>query len=248
MYNLLMFVDQEQLHAVNMHYHLIYQHICILAHLDGLHGFTIGSLPQAFLGMEDGDKIPPAFCSDVSYLDRLGAEMKLKKGKTIVLAPYAKSCRPLPPNIWRQLATILRRRGYTVCNNSAGGGEPAIAETVPFCVPYRYAVPFLEWAGACISLRSGFCDVISTAQCLKIALYPKENWKHGEFADCNQVYDMRKIYGQADQYDLIYDKEDSAMFVGKIIDLVVSYLEKQSVPEEGVFDEDRIRDSYQIEQ
>lgn len=227
MYNLLMFAGANCVHAKCMHYHIIYYHIGILAHLDGQHGFNIGNLTQEFLDMQDEDKETAVFYYDADFLKALFTEKKLIPGRTVLIAPYAKSCLPLPLHFWEKLANKLIVLGYCVCTNVVYDKEPPIDNTVSICIPFLNAVPFLEMAGACIGLRSGFLDVISTADCIKIALYPSNNWKHGAFSDCNEVYRMTDIYHQTNQYDLIYSQDIEDRLIEELVGMVSDYMENK---------------------
>lgn len=220
MFNLLMFVQPDLINALSMHYHIIYCHTKILAHLDGLHGFNIGTLPRAYLNLGDCDCEKPAFCRDQAYLDAIFNKLHLERGNTILLSPYAKSSRALPSSFWAELAQRLRQAGHIVCTNAVGKKELPVQGTIPVEIPYRYSVPFLEMAGACVSLRSGFCDVTNTAQCLKITLYPQNNFKHGAFADCNKVYSLKDIYGRPNQYEMIHSPETEEDLIDQIVTMI----------------------------
>lgn len=66
----------------------------------------------------------------------------------------------------------LKEQGYKVCTNSGGDSEPAIEGTIPLFFDIRYALETVEAAGYVVGLRSGLCDVISTAKAKKIIIYP----------------------------------------------------------------------------
>lgn len=91
------------------------------------------------------------------------------RGKTVYMAPDANSVTRLDSEIWNQMIEGLIQKGYAVIVNA----EQAEGYHAPnyFCT-YAESVPILEYAGFFIGLRSGFCDIISSARCRKIIIYP----------------------------------------------------------------------------
>lgn len=109
---------------------------------------------------------------DSQYAEKLFKELGLKKGKTVILAPYAGSfVSEMRMQEWEAVAENLREMGYSVCTNSSGPSEPVIKGTVSVFFPYDEAINVLEYAGGIIALRSGLCDIISQAKCKKVVLY-----------------------------------------------------------------------------
>lgn len=109
---------------------------------------------------------------DNEWTEKVFKEMNLKKGKTVVLAPYAGSFIPdMTADDWKDIADTLKSKGYTVCTNSSGDAEPVISGTVPIFFMYDRAISFLEYAGGFIAFRSGLCDVVSQAKCKMIIFY-----------------------------------------------------------------------------
>lgn len=106
------------------------------------------------------------------YVNQLFEENGLKKGKTVILLPYAKTATKIDESFWIALAEKLKGQGYEVCTNSGGDGEPAIKGTKELFFDIRYSLETVEAAGVLIGLRSGLCDVLSTAKARKIILYP----------------------------------------------------------------------------
>ena len=97
--------------------------------------------------------------------------VKFRAGETAVLAPHAKSVLPLPAELWTAIAADCRRRGLQVLTNTAGD-EPPIPGTEAVSPPLNEMKSLVEQAGLFVGIRSGLCDVIRTADCRKIALYP----------------------------------------------------------------------------
>ena len=113
----------------------------------------------------------PQFDRRAEVIDKLFTDHGLIKGKTILLAPYTYTLPKMNPAFWEQLAEELRKKGYTLCTNCSSKEEKPIRGTVPLFVPYSQIVPFLEEAGGVIAIRSGLCEVLSSARCRKVILY-----------------------------------------------------------------------------
>ena len=96
---------------------------------------------------------------------------KIEKGKAVILSPYAKSVTPLSGNMWEEIVEDYRRKGYQVLTNVAGDEKP-LESTEPINPRLSEMKSAVEHAGTFIGIRSGLCDVIRTADCRKVALYP----------------------------------------------------------------------------
>lgn len=205
LWNLLMF--NPNLHIEAMHHHPMYYHIRILFRIEGLHQFNFRSLAYAYLGVGDDNSVPPTFCENQKILQQIFDENGLIKGKTVLLAPYAKSTKQLPLRFWEYLATELSKCGFCVCTNSIGAAEPPIQGTREVFIPFANSVPFLEMAGAAVGLRSGFQDVTVTANCLKVVLYPHDTWPRGMLCSGNESFKLSAMYDCSDLYEVFYSPE-----------------------------------------
>ena len=96
---------------------------------------------------------------------------EIPKSKAAILSPYAKSVTALPEQLWKDIVVDLIEKGYTVYTNVAGD-ENALEGTIPISPAINEMKSVVEQAGLFIGIRSGLCDVIKTADCRKIALYP----------------------------------------------------------------------------
>lgn len=95
----------------------------------------------------------------------------IEKDRSVVFSPYAKSVTPLPKKLWDSLVMDYRERGYQVFTNVCKDEKP-LANTLPISPRIAELKSVVEQAGTFIGIRSGLCDVIRTADCKKIALYP----------------------------------------------------------------------------
>lgn len=182
--------------------------------LEGFRGLTMADFYRygGFLFSESVQRQNPEFDWDEAKLQALFSDHSLKPGKTVLLSPHStglEAFRP-PQSFWEEIANCLKTEGYTVCTNCAGDEAP-VAGTQAVFVPYSMVVPFLEKAGAFIGLRSGLCDIISTAHCKKIIihLYQAKWWPDGNsiaytglnnMGLCADAVEME--YGRANPNDL----------------------------------------------
>ena len=91
--------------------------------------------------------------------------------KTAIISPYAKSVASLPESLWTDMVSDLISSGYKVYTNTVGDEKP-LAGTKAISPSIAQMKSAVEQAGLFIGIRSGMCDVIKTADCRKIALYP----------------------------------------------------------------------------
>lgn len=96
---------------------------------------------------------------------------KIKKGRTVIISPYAKSVANISVNVWDEIVNHYLSLGYSVFTNVVGEEQP-IKGTEALNVPLTMIQSLVEYSGTFIGVRSGLCDVIKNAKCKKIALYP----------------------------------------------------------------------------
>lgn len=98
-------------------------------------------------------------------------QQNLRKGKTVILAPYANTVIGYPQTFWIELADRLTEEGYDVCTN-CNGTEKEIIGTKRLEFKLEIAERVIDYAGYFIGLRSGFCDIICNSSARKVILYP----------------------------------------------------------------------------
>lgn len=138
------------------------------------------------------------------YVEELFINNQLKRGKTVILMPYANTAPKIDLNFWEKLAERLRKEGYIVCTNSSGEAEPSINGTIPLFYDLRYALEVTEKAGYMIALRSGMCDVLSSAKAKKIIIYPNRIYGPGSFME---FYHLGRLGLSDDAVELLW-KDD----------------------------------------
>ena len=104
------------------------------------------------------------------WKDYAGLE-DIRKRKSVILSPYAKSVVALPDGIWKGIAEDMLKNGYQVFTNVYGSEKP-IEGTEPISPEINEMKSVVERAGIFVGIRSGLCDVLRTADCKKVALYP----------------------------------------------------------------------------
>lgn len=114
----------------------------------------------------------PRRSNGFNKIQKLINEKGLEQGKTVILSPYANTIVRLDDGLWEELADYYTAKGYVVCTNSIGKEEPPISGTVGIEFDLEDAVEVVEYAGTFIGLRSGLCDVISSAKAEKHIIYP----------------------------------------------------------------------------
>lgn len=97
------------------------------------------------------------------------------KEKAVVLSPYAKSVTSMPDELWEKVADKYLDEGYQVYTNVVGDEKP-ISGTIAISPDIAEMKSVVERAGTFIGIRSGMCDVLRTAKCRKIALFPDYNY------------------------------------------------------------------------
>ena len=138
------------------------------------------------------------------------------QNRCIILSPYEQTYLSigeprLPMSFWEDLAEELTRRGYVVFTNCDGERETAIRNTRVFFPPLTELSGALDYAGNCISVRSGFTDWASSTQTAKmVVLYPSENF--------HALYRMDVMWEKMNVIEIIYDLSKLQELHQKLID------------------------------
>lgn len=155
----------------------------------------------------------PTFDDDREYLNKFFRENNLCIGKTVVLAPYSVSMKPISKYFWERLAEKLVEQGFSVCTNSQGVEEPAIKGTIAINIPIKRLVPFLNLAGALVSVRSGIVDVSSTANIKRVILYSDiKTSPRGQGGHNRKFYphfSFNKWFERDDAFEIEYSEEQT---------------------------------------
>lgn len=109
----------------------------------------------------------------------MAESLRLPKGNTVLLCPSCYSTDMIPADFWNELADSLWKKGFTVCTNVGGSEKNEIKGTVELNAELNLLIPLVEILGHVVSVRSGLCDLISSAHCHKVFVYPNQKWEHG---------------------------------------------------------------------
>lgn len=115
---------------------------------------------------------------------------KIEPGRSVIIAPYAKSVTALPADIWAKVVDSFHSRNYR-CYTNVSGSEKPLPGTLPISPAISEMQSVVERAGTFIGIRSGLCDVLREASCRKIALYPDYNYCDTEW----KAIDMYRLEG-----------------------------------------------------
>ena len=119
-------------------------------------------------------------CKPFNWVD-YGRLDEINDGRAAILSPYAKSVTTLPDGVWNTIVDNLKGKSYQVFTNVIGD-EKTLPGTIPISPKLNEMKSVVERADLFIGIRSGLCDILRTANCRKIALYPDyyygdTNWK-----------------------------------------------------------------------
>ncbi|MDR2572644.1 MAG: hypothetical protein LBD23_20450 [Oscillospiraceae bacterium] len=96
---------------------------------------------------------------------------QIPKGNAIILSPYSNSVVELPIAYWEELVIKYTKKGFYVYTNVANSEKP-IDGTYPLEISITQIQSAVEYAGTFIGIRNGLCDVLYTARCRKIVVFP----------------------------------------------------------------------------
>jgi hypothetical protein len=121
----------------------------------------------------DKEAIPAAPSENKPY----NGSGEIITGKTIIIAPYAKSVSGVAVSFWEDFARRKAADGYTVLTNTVGDEKP-IDGTKPISVPISEFISAVETAGHFVGVRSGLCDILITANCEKTVVFPDSYYSY----------------------------------------------------------------------
>jgi len=147
-------------------------------------------------------------------IDALFEKYNLIKGKTVVLSPYSNTLFDLPNDALQEIVNHCKTNGYTVCTNCAGVEKPVDGTTAVF-FPLNQAIAFINAAGYFIGVRSGLCDVISSAKAKKIIIYEKDGFFYK--SSPYEYFSLRKMGLCDDAVELEYNFNEREKVMEKIL-------------------------------
>lgn len=165
-------VHQDRPYVVDLHRALYKKCIPLeTVYKCGIFGLSQDTEPVEPVNWEEFKYPTASLCSGEDGKDGRAADEKDTAIKTVIISPYAKSVALLPESLWSDLVDDLTERGYEIYTNVVGD-EKQLEGTKPISPTIAEMKTAVEQAELFIGIRSGMCDVIKTAGCRKIALYP----------------------------------------------------------------------------
>lgn len=158
--------------------------------------------------------VMPEFSARNDIIDALFESNRLVKGKTVLISPYSSHfAASITEEVWQIIVTSLKEKGYSVATNCASEAEVPLPGTVPLFVEIRDCIAFLESAGYFIGIRSGLCDVISSAVCTKLIIY--ENGL--SLCDIN-FFGFKSMGIADDMIEIVSDGKDMDALINNVLE------------------------------
>lgn len=165
------------------HYDYMQPHLQISEKLQGYKNINMKEMYLWRMGLPlNSTLVPPKnpMAENSADIEKMFSENDLKKGKTVVIAPYSTCLGKLSDDFWEDIVAFLKSKQYTVCTNCAPGQEP-LRGTKAISPEFGELLSFLNVArGGFIGYRSGLCDVVSSSACKQIILHPYRSAQWGE--------------------------------------------------------------------
>lgn len=164
-------LDKTNIELLHTHYGIPFR---ILGKMLGYAGFIWMEQCRELFGLPQDVKPEAQHIAPGKDIHKMLEKYGLQEGRTVILAPNAKSLPCLDACFWDVLAERLKGAGYSVCTNVASRTESVVKGTVPVEVGIRDIQEFAARAGYFISIRSGLCDLLCDVGCKKIILYSSD--------------------------------------------------------------------------
>jgi len=148
-------------------------------------------------------------------IDELFQKHNLIKGKTVILSPYSNTLFELLDDFWEAIASHCKRLGYSVCTNCAAKSEKPVKGTEAVFFPLGIAMDFVKAAGYFVGIRSGLCDIISSAKARKIILYEKDGFFYK--SSPYEYFSLKKMGLCEDAVELEYNSSERKKVVEQIL-------------------------------
>lgn len=165
------------------------------------HFFDIRDINSSIL------KMPPCRISQIT-IDSI-FQAPIMKGRSVILSPYEQSYSnygeiQLPISFWRELALDLKEIGFFVFTNCNGINEYPIEATTQFYPKMEEVSGAVEYAGYCVSVRSGFTDWCSSALSAKqVVLYPSKRYYNH--------FRMDAVWNRNDLMEVVYEVQEEKL-------------------------------------
>lgn len=214
------FLEFKKGSLINLHHFYYMKGIRRLMGYEGVTLFDIFKLlldvpltsqPEAPVFARTEDKI--------TFVETLFKNANLRKGRTILLAPEATTIEEININFWKELIERLQKLDYDLAL-SAYKKEYTHTLSIPVVnFSFKYAIAAVDYAGYFVSMRSGFCDIVSASVSPKIILYPKMHWFGGELIKAATLKQLSPENNDV-LFELEYSNEETQAVVNRIVEII----------------------------
>jgi hypothetical protein len=143
------------------------------------------------------------------------------KEKTIILCPIANSIELIDDNYWILLAKKVKSAGYTPL---LMGYQIDGIQTINF--PLSESKFICENATCIISLRSGFCELISSYYVKKVILYPHIKWFQGYLIESTSLQSMGLVEDNKRLLELEINKTYDEVDADKLVNDIIKFIDE----------------------
>lgn len=190
----------------------------IVSRLRGYKNIDFNTMFQRLVFKAENKKINSDIKIKQESADEYFEKYRLKKGKTILISPYANTTSKIPEDVWKSIIAKLIDNGYDVVTNIGTDEEEPLDNTIGLFIPYKYLIDFVNKAGGFIGVRSGLCDIISSTAAVMCVLYPEESC----FMN-SSMYGYFSLQKMGLKQDNIMEIEFSSLNISQFIDDIVKY-------------------------
>lgn len=131
----------------------------------------------------------------------------MKKGRSVILSPYANTMNALPTTFWEALIAECKVCGMEVFTN-ASGSEQELPGTKRLDVPLNRMGTYMQYAGYFVSLRSGLNDITGRADCAQAVIYRKRYKTFNNEIEGAALADLQALDVAPNAVQLVFDEED----------------------------------------
>lgn len=177
------------------------------------------SQPWYLFGLHHNEIVRSLPCNvSKDAIKKLFSNHKMQ-GNTVILSPNEQSVsihgmEVLPLIFWTRLALRLKEKGFFVFTNCNGKTEKPIDGTSVFFPQMGDLAGAVEYAGYCVSMRSGFTDWISSANLKReVVLYPTRRYF--------EYFSVKKLWNKSSVQEYIYGESDKQK--DELVEMIVDY-------------------------
>lgn len=163
------------------------------------------------LGLNEDTIFNPPIYKTVN-IEKEFQDLRLKRGRTVILAPYEAKAVPVSLSFFDLLAENLINKGFRVLTNVTSSKQRIVKGSSPLLCDIGKMAALSEFCGWVIGVRSGLFDLLSYAECHLIVLYAPNNIYFNFF----RLAALENTKAAITEYRLINEKNDVA-YIGNYV-------------------------------